>query len=73
MEIYAKKRQELTKTLETNKVVQRAKFQARSNYAHDKVLATHQRNQTLHEMKAEVEKEYLMCVERNTEPPSLVH
>ena len=60
MEIYAKKRQELTKTLETNQVVQRAKLQARLNYAHEKVLATCQQNQTLHQMKADVEKDYLM-------------
>ena len=60
MSIYAKKGQELSKSLEASEVVQRAKFQARWNYAHGRILEFHQQNRHLYEIRQGVEKEYLM-------------
>ena len=59
LEIFTNKKLELSKILETSKVVQRAKFQARFNYTHERVLIAHQQNQSMHEMKADIEREYL--------------
>ena len=65
LEIFTNKKLELIKILETSKVVQRAKFQARFNYTHERVLRTHQQNQSLHEMKIDIEREYLRYVSLN--------
>ncbi len=59
MKIYTKRRQKLSKTLETNKIVQTAKLQARCNHARENVLFTNQQNLNYHKMKHEVEKVYL--------------
>lgn len=62
MQIYAQNSNELTEALETSKLVQKAKFQARLNYLREKLVKTSQQNQDIHQMKAEMEKKYLMQV-----------
>lgn len=59
MEIHAKNSKELTEALETSRLVQKAKFQARLNYLRDKLVTTSQQNRDMHEMRAEMEKKYL--------------
>lgn len=59
MQIHAKNSKELVEALETSKLVQKAKFQARLNYLRVKLFTTSQQNREMHEMKASMEKKYL--------------
>ena len=59
MEVHAKNSKELASALETSKIVQKAKFQARLNYLQEKLGNTSQQNDELHQMKVEMEKNYL--------------
>lgn len=59
MQVHAKSMQELTEALETSKLVQKAKFQARLNNLREKLATTSLQNQEMHRIKAEMEMEYL--------------
>lgn len=59
MQIHAKNSKELTEALQTSKLVQKAKFQARLNYLREKLATTSKHNRDMHSMKAKMEKKYL--------------
>ncbi len=57
--MYAQNAVELREGLETSKVVQNAKFQARLKYLEEKLSSASENNQDMHQMKVEIEKEHL--------------
>lgn len=59
MDAWSSKKLELTKVLENGMLLQRAKFKAKCNCVREKVLFFHKRNLYLHDMRVNMEKEYL--------------
>jgi hypothetical protein len=59
MDICSNRKLELTKALENSMLLQRAKFKAKYNCAHEKKFSFHERNLYLHNMRMKIEKEYL--------------
>lgn len=58
-QMYARGVAELKEGVETSKVVQNAKFQARLKYLQEKVSTASEDNQDMYQMKVEIEKEHL--------------
>jgi hypothetical protein len=59
MQIYAKNSKELMDALETSRLVQKAKFQARLNYHQERLAKASQQNREMYGVKMKVEKKYL--------------